>query len=194
MRTAIMSAAKKIRMTPAQTRSITIGTDLKPVSHTWQKARPWYMSDADGSNLAKDNALSMEDIFKGKTVAVFGVPAPFTGTCSNEHYPPYKAAAEDFLAQGVDELICYAVADPYSHYNWGKDLKNDFDKITFLADVDCEWAKEFELSRDFSGCSLGHRSARFSMLVKDGIVKSFNLVEVANKDAEVLLADVKANK
>jgi glutaredoxin/glutathione-dependent peroxiredoxin len=194
MRTFIMSAMKKIKTTPTQTRSITIGTDLKPISHTWQKARPWYMTDADGSNLAKDNARSMENIFKGRTVAVFGVPAPFTGTCSNEHYPPYKAAADEFLAEGVDELICYSVADPYSHHNWGKDLKNDFDKISFAADVDCDWATEFELNRDYSGASLGHRSARFSMLVKDGVVKAFNLVDDATKDAEVLLADVKANK
>ena len=189
-----MSAVKKIKITPLQTRSITIGTDLKPITHTWQKARPWYMTDADGSNLAKDNTRSMESIFKGKTVAVFGVPAPFTGTCSNEHYPPYKATADDFLAEGVDELICYSVADPYSHHNWGKDLKNDFDKISFAADVDCDWATEFELNRDYSGASLGHRSARFSMLVKDGIVKAFNHVDDATKDAEVLLADVKANK
>jgi peroxiredoxin len=146
--------------------------------------------DDTNSNLAKDNEVAMPDLFKGKKVAMFGVPAPFTGTCSTAHYPPYKNLSDEFKAKGVDEVICYTVADPYAHFNWGKSMGNDFDKISFLADVDCEWAKENDLDRDYSGASLGHRSARFSMIVEDGIVKSFNEVEDADKDAETLLGQV----
>ena len=132
----------------------------------------------------------MTDIFKGKKVAVFGIPAPFTGTCTNAHYPPYKQHAKDFLSKGIDEVICYTVADPYSHYNWAKSMDNDFDDISFLADDSCEWAKEHGLDRDYTVASLGHRSARFSMIVEDGVVKSFNMVEEAEKDAETLLEQV----
>ena len=146
--------------------------------------------DDKNSNMAEDNALTMTDIFKGKKVAVFGVPAPFTGTCSEAHYPPYQKHQKEFKEKGIDELVCYTVADPYSHYNWGKTLNNDFDQITFLADDTCEWAKEHGLDRDYSGASLGHRSARFSMIVEDGVVKSFNMVEDADKDAETLLDQV----
>ncbi len=70
--------------------------------------------DDKNSNLADDNAVSMEDLFKGKKVVVFGVPAPFTGTCTNAHYPPFKALQDDFKAKGVDEIVCYSVADPYA--------------------------------------------------------------------------------
>lgn len=146
--------------------------------------------DDTNSNLAADNAVAMSDLFKSKKVAVFGVPAPFTGTCTTAHYPPYKNLQDDFKAKGIDEIVCYSVADPYAHYNWGKAMGNDFDKISFLADVDCEWAKENDLDRDYTGASLGHRSARFSMIVDDGIVKSFNMVEEADKDAETLLDQV----
>ena len=133
----------------------------------------------------------MSDLFKGKKVAIFGVPAPFTGTCSLAHYPPYKTLQDQFKAKGIDEIVCYSVSDPYALYNWGKVLGNDFDKISFLADVDCEWAKSHDLDRDYTVASLGHRSARFSMIVEDGIVKSFNLVEDnADKDAETLLEQV----
>lgn len=144
------------------------------------------MNDTD-SNLAKDNAISMSDLFKGKTVAIFGVPAPFTGTCTTAHYPPYKKLQDDFLAKGVDEIVCYSVTDPYSHYNWGKVMGNDFDKISFLGDVDGDWARSHKLDRDYSIASLGHRSARFSMIVEDGLVKTFNMVEDADADAQTLL-------
>ena len=147
------------------------------------------MNDTD-SNLAKDNALSMSDLFKGKTVALFGIPAPFTGTCTTAHYPPYQKLQDEFLAKGVDEIVCYSVADPYSHYNWGKVMGNDFDKISFLADVDGDWARSHDLERDYTQASLGHRSARFSMVVEDGIVKVFNMVEDADADAQTLLEQV----
>jgi peroxiredoxin len=172
--------------TQTATRDISIGTDLSVSQLTLQKARPWHMNDTD-SNLAEDNAVTMSDLFKGRKVAVFGVPAPFTGTCTLAHYPPYQKLQDKFKAKGIDEIICYSVSDPYAHHNWGALMKNDFQKISFLADVDCEWAKENNLDRDYLGASLGHRSARFSMIVDDGIVKSFNMVEDADKDAENLL-------
>jgi peroxiredoxin len=171
------------------TRDISIGTDLADSEITLQKARPWHMNDKD-SNLAEDNAVTMSNLFKGKKVAFFGVPAPFTGTCTASHYPPYQQLQDEFRSKGVDAVVCYSVSDPYAHYNWGKAMGNDFEKISFLADVDCEWAKSHDLDRNYNDSSLGHRSARFSMVVEDGIVKSFNLVEEADKDAQTLLEQV----
>eukprot|EP00979_Chaetoceros_neogracilis_P009180 scaffold2086_cov159-Chaetoceros_neogracile.AAC.4 len=137
--------------------------------------------DDKNSNLAKDNTVSMKDLFKGKKVAVFGVPAPFTGTCTTAHYPPYKALADEFKTKGVDNIVCYSVTDPYAHYNWGQAM-----------DVDCEWAKENDLNNDYTAASLGHRSARFSMLVDDEIMKTFNMVvEEADQDAQTLLSQVR---
>ena len=144
------------------------------------------MNDSD-SNLADDNAVTMPELFQGKKVAIFGVPAPFTGTCTTAHYPPYQKLQDKFVAKGVDKLVCYSVADPYAHYNWGKTMGNDFDKISFLADVDGAWARSNELEQDYTVASLGHRSARFSMIVDNGIVTAFNLVEDADGDAELLL-------
>jgi peroxiredoxin len=185
--------AKRQIMEEMSVRTISVGTDLSTSSVTWQAARPWHMEDG-ASNLAVDHARPMSEVFgPGRTVAVFGVPAPFTGVCTNAHYPPYKALASEFKTKaGVDEVICYTVADPYSLYNWGQyALENDPDAISFCADVDCEWAKEQDLDRDYTGASLGIRSERFSMIVKDGIVTSFNVVDDATKDAELLLSQAK---
>ena len=77
------------------------------------------MNDTEGSNKKVDNARSMNDLFGGnnnKVVVMFGVPAPFTGTCTNEHYPGYKLLVDDFKNQGVHDIICYTVSDPYSHH------------------------------------------------------------------------------
>jgi peroxiredoxin len=177
----------------AGARSITTGTDLtKTTTATLQLARPWFMSDDEGSNLAVDNAQTMTDLFKGKTVAVFGVPAPFTGTCTHAHYPPYKNKAADFKKAGVDAILCYSVTDPYAHHGWATKLGNNFDDITFVADTDAAWAKEHDLSAEYAGPSLGVRSKRFSMLVKDGIVKTFHIVDEAENDADVLLGEAQA--
>lgn len=81
---------------------ITVGTDMTSSVISLQKARPWYMSTKEGSNLAAENAVTMKDLFQARTVVFFGVPAPFTGTCTQEHYPGYKKAAEAFQAAGVD--------------------------------------------------------------------------------------------
>mmetsp|Transcript_7914 Transcript_7914/g.19771 ORF Transcript_7914/g.19771 Transcript_7914/m.19771 type:complete len:215 (-) Transcript_7914:309-953(-) len=171
---------------------ITVGTDMTKSEVKLQKARPWYMSDAEGSNKAADNVVSMTDLFGNKRVAIFGVPAPFTGTCSHEHYPPYKTLASDLKEKGgVDKIVCYSVADPYAHYGWSTALKNDDGDIEFLADVDGDFAKEFGVDAVYEPVSLGERSIRFSMLVDDGIVKAFNVVDDATKDAEVVLEEAK---
>ena len=101
----------------AAVRSISLGTNLTPSDDdsgavTLQAVRPWYMSDSEGSNTKANNERTMTDLFAAKTVALFGVPAPFTGTCTNELYPGYKQLVKTFKDEGVDEIICYAVADP----------------------------------------------------------------------------------
>jgi peroxiredoxin len=191
----VATSNNKVLFQTMTTRLISVGTNMMDATDiTLQKARPWYMSDSEGSILAKDNAVSMKDLFQGKTVAFFGVPAPFTGTCSNEHYPPYKTLAPDFKDAGVDEIICYAVSDPYAHHGWSVSLKNDPEQITFLADNlgVADFAKTFGVDAVYDEASLGQRSTRFSMLVANGVVTAFHNVEDASKDAETLLADAVA--
>ena len=47
----------------------------------------------------KDDAwvdVSTDDLFKGKTVAVFSLPGAFTPTCSSTHLPRYNELAAEF--------------------------------------------------------------------------------------------------
>lgn len=179
------------------TRSISIGTDMVSSVISLQKARPWYMNKDQGSNKAVDNAVTLRDLFENRTVALFAVPAPFTGTCTNEHFPGFQKLQDEIREAGADEIVCVSVADPYSMHGWQLALGNDSSKITFLADPDATFAKAFGVDRDYSECSLGLRSERFSMIVSNGIVNSFKIVKDAAKDAEELLKelrDIKENE
>lgn len=171
-------------------RSISIGTDMISSVISLQKCRPWYNSAEEGSNMAADNAVSLKDLFENKTVALFGVPAPFTGTCTYAHYPGYKKHAESILAAGADEIICYSVSDPYAMQAWSQALGNDPSRIRFLAD-DGTFAKAYGVDANYDAVSLGDRSKRFSMVVKDGRVVTFRWVEDAAADASTLLDELK---
>jgi len=48
--------------------------------------------------------ISTEELFGGKTVALFAVPGAFTPTCSNQHLPGFIEKSEELRAAGVDCL------------------------------------------------------------------------------------------
>ena len=64
--------------------------------------------------------LSSDDIFKGKTVAVFSLPGAFTPTCSSTHVPRYNELAPAFFASGVDRIVCISVNDAFVMDEWAR--------------------------------------------------------------------------
>jgi peroxiredoxin len=152
-------------------------------------AHPWF---TEQSNDEADNAVDVGEFLAGRRVAIFGVPAPFTGTCTTYHVPGYQALQEEF-ADVVDELVCFSVCDPFGMDGWRSSLQVDRAKITFLADTQGKTTKAWGLGWDLSAVSLGERSVRFSMLVDDGEVVAFNKVEDAAGDAAMLLEQCTAH-
>ena len=57
--------------------------------------------------------LNISDIFKDKTIVVFGLPGAFTPTCSSTHLPRYEQLNEEFKKNGVDDIYCVSVNDRY---------------------------------------------------------------------------------
>src|ERR1700751_5087884 len=120
-----------------------------------------------------------DDIFKGKKVALFGVPGAFTGTCHKMHVPSILQNADAIKAKGVDTIAVTSVNDVFVMDAWKK--ASAADSIEFLADGNGEFAKAVDLTFDGSGNGLGTRSRRYSMLVEDGLVKKLNIEEAPGK-------------
>ncbi len=119
-------------------------------------------------------AITTDDIFKGKTVALFGLPGAFTPTCSAQHLPSFVDNADALKAKGVDSIVCLAVNDAFVMGAWGKD-QNVGDKVTLVADGSAAFTKAAGLELDLTERGLGLRCQRFSMVVADGVVKSLNI-------------------
>ena len=136
--------------------------------------------------------LTTEQLFAGKTVALFSVPGAFTPTCDAKHLPGFVENAPAIKNKGVDTIACMAVNDVFVMNAWGKHA-NVGDKVLMLADGNGEYAKALGLEMDGTGFGMGMRGKRFSVLVKDGTVKQLNIEgpgEFKVSSAEYLLGQV----
>ncbi len=113
--------------------------------------------------------VSTDEIFKGKTVVLFGVPGAFTPTCSAKHLPGFVQNADALKAKGVDTVACMAVNDAFVMGAWGKDQGTD-GKVTMLADGSGVFTRAMGLELDLTPRGLGVRSQRFALIAKDGKV------------------------
>jgi glutaredoxin/glutathione-dependent peroxiredoxin len=137
-------------------------------------------------------AVTTDDLFKGKKVAFFGVPGAFTPTCSAKHVPGFVQHADELKAKGVDAIVCTSVNDVFVMNAWGED-QNCGQKVDMVADGDAAFAKATGLELDLQGKGLGVRNQRFSMLVDDGTVKVLNIDPAGSFEktsAEALLSQI----
>ncbi len=139
------------------------------------------------------NPVKVKDAAAGKTIALFGLPGAFTPTCSAKHVPGYVQRFDELKKAGVDEIWCVSVNDAFVMGAWARDQKTG-GKVRMLGDGSADFANATGLTLDLTGRGMGVRSARYSMLVKDGKVAMLN-VEGPGKfevsDAGTLLAQAK---
>ena len=140
------------------------------------------------------NPVKVKEAAAGRTIALFGLPGAFTPTCSAKHVPGYVEKFDELRKAGVDEIWCVSVNDAFVMGAWAREQKSA-GKVRMLADGSAEFAKATGLTLDLSARGMGLRSARYSMLVRDGKVVALN-VEAPGKfevsDAATLLAQAKA--
>ena len=138
------------------------------------------------------NTFKVEDLVKGKKIAIFGLPGAYTPTCSAKHVPSYIKNYDALKAKKVDEIWCVATNDAFVMAAWGRDQKAT-GKIRMLGDGNAEWTKKLGLEIDRTSANMGLRSQRYSMLVENGVVKKLN-VEAPGKyevsGAEVMLGQI----
>ena len=135
------------------------------------------------------NEFKIEDLTRGKKVAIFGLPGAFTPTCSAKHVPSYLSNLDKLKAKGVSEVICMSVNDAFVMGAWAREQKSG-GKVRMMGDGSANYTKALGLEFDLTARGLGVRCQRFSMLVDNGVVKLLN-IEAPGKyevsDAETLL-------
>lgn len=119
-------------------------------------------------------AVSSDEFFAGRKVALVAVPGAFTPTCSARHLPGFLDKAEEIKAKGIDEIAVTSVNDAFVMGAWGK-ANDTGDKVTMLADGNGEFARAVGLTMDGSKFGLGERSQRYSMIVDNGVVTELNV-------------------
>jgi glutaredoxin/glutathione-dependent peroxiredoxin len=131
-----------------------------------------------------------DEIFKGRKIALVGVPGAFTPTCSLNHVPTYIEKEAALRAKGIAQIAVTAVNDVFVMNAWAKSLGVD-DGFLFLADGSGTFAKAIGLTLDLSERGLGLRSQRYAMIVDDGVVTKLTIEPTAGKadvtNAEELL-------
>lgn len=113
--------------------------------------------------------VTTDALFKGKKVALFGLPGAYTPVCSAKHLPGYIANAGKLRVAGFDTIACVSVNDPFVMDAWGKSLGADGD-VMMLADADGSFTRALGLVIDLPAFGLSGRSERYSMVVEDGVV------------------------
>ena len=114
-------------------------------------------------------AISTDELFKGKKVVLFAVPGAFTPTCSARHLPGYVDELGSFQDKGVDTVACLSVNDAFVMGAWGKSQNVPAD-LVLLADGNAAYTKALGLELDATGFGMGVRSQRFALVAEDGKV------------------------
>ena len=163
--------------------TIKVGDSLPP-----GKLSEFIESETAGCTLGP-NEFQVEDLTRGKKVAIFGLPGAFTPTCSAKHVPSYVANRDKLKAKGIDDVICMSVNDAFVMGAWARDQKS-VGKVRMMADGSAAYTKALGLEFDLTARGMGVRCQRFSMVVDNGVVKALN-IEAAGKyevsDAETML-------
>jgi peroxiredoxin len=120
------------------------------------------------------NTFKVEDMVKGKKIAIFGLPGAFTPTCSAKHVPSYVSNFDALKGKGVDEIWCISVNDAFVMGAWGREQKAG-GKVRMMADGSADYVKKLGLENDLKARGMGMRAQRFSLLVDDGVVKAVNV-------------------
>lgn len=132
--------------------------------------------------------LNISDIFKDKTIVVFGLPGAFTPTCSSTHLPRYEQLNEEFKKNGVDDIYCVSVNDPFVMTAWGK--SQGIEKTKLIADGNGTFTELMGMLVSKEDLDFGNRSWRYSAIIKDGvIVEHFVEPEIEGDPFEVSDAD-----
>ncbi|MEM9793367.1 MAG: peroxiredoxin [Pseudomonadota bacterium] len=130
------------------------------------------------------SAVSAHAVLGSGRAVLFSMPGAFTGTCSAVHLPNVIHYADRILAKGIDTIAVMTVNDPFALYGWGEANGTPGTGVVLLADPEAKFADQVGLTFDLPERGLVHRSQRYSMVIRDGIIEHLN-VDVPGPTCEI---------
>ena len=121
--------------------------------------------------------VALADRVRGRNVVMVGLPGPFTDTCTEAHIPSFIRAHDRLTALGVEEVICFAVIDPFVMKAWAESTGAEHRGITMLADSAGDLTRALGLDFDAPVVGFYGRTTRHSMFVEDGVVRILRFEE-----------------
>ena len=138
--------------------------------------------------------VALADKLKGRKVAIFAVPGAFTPTCHSAHVPSFIRTKDQFMAKGVDEIICISVNDPFVMKAWGEATGATAAGLTMLADAESAFTNAIGMAFSAPPAGLIARSRRYALLAEDGVVKVLQIEQSPGtceiSGGEALLASI----
>jgi len=124
-----------------------------------------------GDNPFRWQDMTTDDYFKDKRVILFSLPGAFTPTCSTYQLPGYEKGADDFRAQGIDEIYVMSVNDTFvmNKWSWDQELKN----VKVIPDGAAEFTRRMGMLVDKTNIGFGFRSWRYAAVINDGVVEAW---------------------
>ncbi|WP_121065043.1 peroxiredoxin [Chachezhania antarctica] len=111
------------------------------------------------------------DYFAGKRVILFSLPGAFTPTCSTYQLPGFEKMAEDFKAQGIDEIYCMSVNDSFVMNKWAE--AQGIRNVKVIPDGSGEFTRQIGMLVAKDNLGFGQRSWRYAAIINDGVVEAW---------------------
>ncbi|PHP68633.1 peroxiredoxin [Zhengella mangrovi] len=122
-----------------------------------------------GANPYKWKQLTSRDVFGGRNIVLFALPGAFTPACSESHLPGYEAHYDDFMARGIDEVVCLSVNDAFTMFQWAR--AQSISRVFMLPDGNADFTRLMGMLVSRRNTGMGQRSWRYSMHAVDGEIR-----------------------
>ena len=115
--------------------------------------------------------VNTEDIFKGKKIVLFSLPAAFTPIHSEEQLKGFEKNYDKLLSLGVNEIYCISVNDGYVMNAWANQQK--LVKVKVLPDGNADFTRSMGMLVEKKHIGLGQRSWRYCAIINDGVIEKW---------------------
>ena len=136
------------------------------------------LPDATFRTLGADGVtqLTTADVFAGRKVVLFAVPAAFSPTCSQTHLPSFVRNHDAIKDLGVDTIACVSANDAWVLAAWASQ-HGATGRILMLSDGNLEFTRAAGMELDATVVGEGMRSQRYAAVVEDGVVADIRVDE-----------------